>query len=355
MGSSADAPTEGRAVPDPGAAAHALAVGRIASAPGLPALRAGAVLDRLRRLVPYEAGAVVLLVPQPRLLVTVAERDGAGRLRTAATGRAALRDSDRIAACGPAAAVHVCHHGDDPGHLPGWRHHLGRSGLPHAVLVGLFTSGRRYLGFVVLLSAAPPPPPAVRALLRGLAPSMADAVDPLRAPAAAAELLAGCTAGVALCRSGRALPLPGLPGHSSLRTGSPVLVLAAVIAARTAHLDFLQPSTVGQRYAYTRVTVLSCGPCPPYDVVAVVLLSPAGELYGLTRRELQIAGLIVEGCTNQRIASTLHIAERTVAAHIEHVLPKLGAASRTQIAVRVLARGLYLPSPARLGPPGTDT
>ncbi|MFI9029196.1 response regulator transcription factor [Streptomyces sp. NPDC053560] len=109
------------------------------------------------------------------------------------------------------------------------------------------------------------------------------------------------------------------------------------------------PTTVEQRSAYTRVAVLSRGPCPPYDVVAVVLLSPPGELYGLTRRELQIVGLVVEGCTNQRIASTLHIAERTVAAHIEHVLPEPGAVCRTQIAVRALARGLYLPSPARLG------
>ncbi|MEU7488921.1 hypothetical protein [Streptomyces sp. NPDC042319] len=196
-------------------------MGRIASTPGVPALRAAAVLDRLRRLVPYEAGAVVLLIPREHMLVTVAERDCDAPLRAAATGRAALRDSDRIVACGPESAVHVCRNGDGPAQLPGRRSLVRRSGRHHAVLVGLFTSGRRHLGFVVRLrGSGPPPPPAVRGLLRGLAPSMADAVDPLRPPAAAAELLARCTAGVALCRTGLALPLPGLPGHPSLRAGS---------------------------------------------------------------------------------------------------------------------------------------
>ncbi|ORA28287.1 protein kinase domain-containing protein [Mycobacterium aquaticum] len=53
----------------------------------------------------------------------------------------------------------------------------------------------------------------------------------------------------------------------------------------------------------------------------------------LTRRENEVAALIAEGKTNKEIAAKLLIARRTVEAHIEHILGKLGFISRTQIAV----------------------
>jgi predicted ATPase/DNA-binding NarL/FixJ family response regulator len=53
---------------------------------------------------------------------------------------------------------------------------------------------------------------------------------------------------------------------------------------------------------------------------------------GLTRREQQIAALVAEGLTNREIAAKLVISPRTVDAHVEHVLVKLGFRSRTQIA-----------------------
>ncbi|RHW29048.1 protein kinase [Nocardioides immobilis] len=57
---------------------------------------------------------------------------------------------------------------------------------------------------------------------------------------------------------------------------------------------------------------------------------PPGSV--LTRRERQIAKLVHEGLTNKEIAETLVISPRTVEAHVEHVLVKLGFTSRTQIA-----------------------
>ncbi|MEE6164577.1 MULTISPECIES: protein kinase domain-containing protein [unclassified Mycolicibacterium] len=56
----------------------------------------------------------------------------------------------------------------------------------------------------------------------------------------------------------------------------------------------------------------------------------------LTRRENEVAALIAEGKTNKEIAAKLLIARRTVEAHIEHILGKLGFVSRTQIAVWVV-------------------
>jgi DNA-binding CsgD family transcriptional regulator/tetratricopeptide (TPR) repeat protein len=55
----------------------------------------------------------------------------------------------------------------------------------------------------------------------------------------------------------------------------------------------------------------------------------------LTRREMEIAGLVAEGLTNKEIAASLVIAQRTAEGHIEHILTKLGFNSRAQIAVWV--------------------
>ena len=52
----------------------------------------------------------------------------------------------------------------------------------------------------------------------------------------------------------------------------------------------------------------------------------------LTAREYDVARRIAMGLTNAEIARELSVAHRTVSAHVEHVLAKLGAARRTEIA-----------------------
>lgn len=52
----------------------------------------------------------------------------------------------------------------------------------------------------------------------------------------------------------------------------------------------------------------------------------------LTVREYEVARLIAGGLTNGEIATQLSVSPRTVSAHVEHVLAKLGAARRTEIA-----------------------
>ena len=60
-------------------------------------------------------------------------------------------------------------------------------------------------------------------------------------------------------------------------------------------------------------------------------------------REAEIAGLVATGMTNRQIASRLHLAERTVDAHVEHIMNKLGYRSRAQIAAWI-ARSTPSPS-----------
>jgi DNA-binding CsgD family transcriptional regulator len=67
----------------------------------------------------------------------------------------------------------------------------------------------------------------------------------------------------------------------------------------------------------------------------------AGRCAGpLTAREWEVAGLIARGLTNPQIAERLVITTRTVAAHVEHILDKLGFASRHQVAAWAAEHGL---------------
>ena len=60
----------------------------------------------------------------------------------------------------------------------------------------------------------------------------------------------------------------------------------------------------------------------------------------LTEREVEVVKLVAQGFTNQEIAATLFISERTVGNHIGSMLSKLHLANRTQVALYALREGL---------------
>jgi len=55
----------------------------------------------------------------------------------------------------------------------------------------------------------------------------------------------------------------------------------------------------------------------------------------LTARELEVARLIADGRTNADIAAELGMAHRTATSHVEHILAKLGATRRAEVAAWV--------------------
>ncbi|MDQ6806171.1 MAG: response regulator transcription factor [Actinomycetota bacterium] len=58
----------------------------------------------------------------------------------------------------------------------------------------------------------------------------------------------------------------------------------------------------------------------------------------LSRRELEVLVMIVDGATNSEIAARLVIATSTVQSHVKRILQKLGAKNRTEAAVRYVRR-----------------
>jgi DNA-binding CsgD family transcriptional regulator/tetratricopeptide (TPR) repeat protein len=71
-------------------------------------------------------------------------------------------------------------------------------------------------------------------------------------------------------------------------------------------------------------------------IAAAVRRGAAAEPWApLTAREYEVARLVAEGHTNPEIAAALEVATKTVAAHIEHILAKLGVGRRAEIAAWV--------------------
>ena len=73
---------------------------------------------------------------------------------------------------------------------------------------------------------------------------------------------------------------------------------------------------------------------------APLAAEPAAQNGVLSPRETDILRGIARGDSNKVIARDLGIAETTVKIHVQHILRKLGVASRVQVAVIAVERGL---------------
>ena len=82
------------------------------------------------------------------------------------------------------------------------------------------------------------------------------------------------------------------------------------------------------------------------DLSAALLPSgdqaPAPAIGELTPREREVLRLLAEGLPNKVIASQLDISEHTVKFHVNVIMRKLGAQSRTEAVTRAIRAGLIL-------------
>jgi len=71
------------------------------------------------------------------------------------------------------------------------------------------------------------------------------------------------------------------------------------------------------------------GAATDLERLEALLHSPASRTHdGLTAREVEVLRLIASGKTNRRIATDLHISEKTVARHVSNIFTKLDLSSR---------------------------
>ena len=68
------------------------------------------------------------------------------------------------------------------------------------------------------------------------------------------------------------------------------------------------------------------------DLIAADSPTPK-KTFGLTSRELQIVGLIVQGCTNKDVATECNITDETVKRHLKNIFDKSGVSSRLELAM----------------------
>jgi DNA-binding CsgD family transcriptional regulator len=319
-----------------------------AASAGTTSARAQALLGVLRRVVSFDGAWLALADPLGHGYLSLASVDLDVSTVDFLSGPLTARD---IEVTGTDRARPPLSPSDLPypaEELPTWAECLIPAGIHGALVLALFAPGGRHVGFLALLSGSrQPPSPATRRRLERLAPVLAHGIDPMRSLLTAARLVRGATAGVVLCVDEGCQALPGLPADELLTPSSCVLAAARErIGDGHVYSSFLWP--VGGSHApggHVRVTALAAPEDAPSGLTGLALLSPATDLQGLTPRELEVLGLLVEGCSNQEIAHTLVVAPRTVAAHLEHVLYKLRAPTRTLAAVRAERDGLYVPAP----------
>lgn len=101
---------------------------------------------------------------------------------------------------------------------------------------------------------------------------------------------------------------------------------AALAAGRAMSLD---EAVLCARTVQDRVAALQPAPLPPDSPLA-----------WLTRREQEVAALLLRGLSNRMIAEELVITERTAETHVCRILSKLGLGSRAQIAAWVTDRSV---------------
>jgi DNA-binding CsgD family transcriptional regulator len=231
-----------------------------------------------------------------------------------------------------------------PSEIPSWAEHWLPAGYRGGIGVPLVARDGRHLGLMTMYTdSSGYPSDAARDVIGRICPMISAAIDPMSTIAGLAALVGDAQAGSVVGHGGTVHRLPGMPMHRLLTQNSRVVPTAlAKLTNRRTQTAFLCPDPLGSD-DYVRVTAIACPSQLPDYFAALILISPSGDLHGLTPRELEVLGFIIDGRANQYIARTLFITERTVAAHMEHIRAKLDAPTRTVAAVRSLHLALYVP------------
>ncbi|MBO1754809.1 helix-turn-helix transcriptional regulator [Allobranchiibius sp. CTAmp26] len=133
--------------------------------------------------------------------------------------------------------------------------------------------------------------------------------------------------------------------HGSL----PATVLAATAAARsTPELAMTRAAGCSGTWLTVRATTFAAtsaheGPAPRDDVVVTIESATPAEICamtlaarGLSPREQDVAGMVLQGAATQAIAAALHLSPHTVQDHLKSIFAKLGVNSRREMVSRLV-------------------
>lgn len=68
----------------------------------------------------------------------------------------------------------------------------------------------------------------------------------------------------------------------------------------------------------------------------------AQDASALSRREIEIVGMVADGRTSPEIADALSVSANTVRSHVRNAMVKLGVHSRAQLVAKVMGEGIVL-------------
>lgn len=226
----------------------------------------------------------------------------------------------------------------DPLSLRPIAEHLRPAGYPEGLLVALTARDGRDVGFLIMSMGDSRIPPSDEAItsVGCVSAVLGNLVDPLQDARWAAAVLADEEAVVALLPGGSAQELRGpLPPwiadpESRMRRAVRRLLRSEVLDTAFTWLD--------EGGAWYRCRLLRCR-----DGVVVLTATASSQQHRLTPRELEVLTHLAAGRTNDEIADHLVVTTRTVRAHVERLMDKLGVASRSGAVARAIREGLLVP------------
>ena len=137
----------------------------------------------------------------------------------------------------------------------------------------------------------------------------------------------------------RALPMPAVAVVADQAHVAPALAAGARgVVLRDQVGPGIQAALVAVRSGLTVIDNALAGNVVPSAAKATPVRAKGGG--DLTDRERQVVQLLTEGLSNKLIADRLGISDHTAKFHVNGVMIKLGASTRTEAVVEAMRRGL---------------
>src|SRR5882672_389685 len=157
--------------------------------------------------------------------------------------------------------------------------------------------------------------------------------------------------------------LPGLEAMRAIMNGSPTVKIILLTSTITSQ-QVIEALQIGARgivlkdavtdHLTTAIRAVSSGDYwiggkRVVNLVAALhdlmqkAATPERKTFGLTPREMEVVGCIVEGCSNRDIAKQFTLSEETVKRHLSNIFDKTGVSTRLELAMFAIAHTLVTP------------